>query len=1505
MTNPDWKVISEELRRQTLQCQIRFCQMKPSEIDDIQPQQRERQPVLENPVQNSPWTAEEDNELSQIASLHCGKTWAFIASQFSGRTESECRERWHNLRLLKKKSATLASAQSSVWSEEEDRLILQHHAWSKPINLTLLPGRTFANVSKHWQVDMVPKLLRYLAQKQNCKSSNVRLLENGKTYDLMGDFEGALRGIRGVDDTDSSTSKSDATTAGVNYYSSLIDVTKRQVQLQLGSETVETLTAALLDNVQILEFTLAQHKPLGCIIHSEESSSPCDSRVLKLLSWPEAPVFILKITDGGNAQSAGLKVGDVILELTSGVKMEYAHGMGRDCIPSLLSSIPIDTNLKIKVARRSIDVMERSVLSSQTGASKNLESSYVEATEAHADASNITVQTQKLLQTKTTEEEPKSPIIAAALPDDGSSSSSNADDKSNNAVVTPSPMKQLPAKKKKLQQHTQFNAENTTTFPPTTTTTINNTPPTEQRMPNFVRRSTRCRNAPNYYLDEQSSMVEHIRQLKDVQLWTIKNWNAFIQKRVPGSVRSGFGTLCFVQLGGSSSSSNFVAENNNSSMDLMSVVGTDRYSLWPALEVNPAEIISICERIIVQGRDADGATVRSNHNPSSSTPDKCDDDEEYNTDALEHIRSLCIEWAEQFESDHCQHPSNNKCASITTTASPSSVMLSGESFSSSPPLFKDCNKVVVLLGLPSFSLESNPSDQVMSYEAGQRARRCAASNEVHPNMMTMMDGESFSDNDDDDSDSEAGFSNSEWYAAGLDLQAKYEALTNDAQRFRFLYSLMVNGCKMAKNKGDGEEKCHTHDALKDQKKKAKKEKDNEESEGKSSDDSLRNIQYQTEVSPDEQGKQDEQWVVDHVYNIAEMNSRNHAMCETWKCNLVACARWKSDSGEFWNTCLDCQEKDYNGWPDDQESVAKVLEDNELVVHQWRKCSGTKTGPRSASELRILARRWNRRNRKRKEFTSVTREWWDDNAHKVPICVTRRYGQIFFHKRVGYDHYCPAIEVGPDMLKHVNDQVFDKLIQFYKVQLEQRETRLLSRLRLIYLYGDDMKMEDAYCFTSSKTLVTYEEGVKLGYDEFPPDIQQKLLGEKRLSKEEQKRHNKFVKFFEDAVTSPKKRFSVRVKCSHSPCNFIYREKRRIRTQVDEPLMGSGSSVLEELMSKLASTKKRNVTEISRHGHNEADKNECDISAMFEVSVRNVPVLDDTIDDDEGIDGTCDESSTRQNSFNNKSPAGEEESDGQRSIVRIDDLNDNEFTGSEVDCNDDIRTISDLQSVSDSSECSSSLDEEDDEEEEEVTKQQVDNEEESVAEEDENDCVMPSKRTRFDCIEQSSIYEHREKHPVARKRSSDDETDKSSDSIRDTPALSTDSINGTSVRELGQSMMQSMMQSMSQLLEKAEYFQRRCETLDTENRAVKRERDGAIEQLESIKKKQKINAKNNALSLKSLKAQIAKNEKDLDKMTTERDKLTARCKEQDQKLTKLEAEFKSKRDEVANILGIEFS
>jgi len=61
---------------------------------------------------------------------------------------------------------------------------------------------------------------------------------------------------------------------------------------------------------------------------------------------------------------------------------------------------------------------------------------------------------------------------------------------------------------------------------------------------------------------------------------------------------------------------------------------------------------------------------------------------------------------------------------------------------------------------------------------------------------------------------------------------------------------------------------------------------------------------------------DEFWNLRVVFPIVEINDPHGQQCETTGCQLAACCAWSgsNDPSMPWFCCLDCQEKDFKGWP---------------------------------------------------------------------------------------------------------------------------------------------------------------------------------------------------------------------------------------------------------------------------------------------------------------------------------------------------------------------------------------------------------------------------------------------------------------------------------------------------------------------------------------------------------------------------------------------------------------
>jgi len=93
---------------------------------------------------------------------------------------------------------------------------------------------------------------------------------------------------------------------------------------------------------QFLTFTLEEHKPLGCT--AEESLVQAEDGAQH--------VFVSKVVSGGNADSAGLEVGDVITGITGSFdEIVEVIGAGLNRVRSLVTGKDADQYLIIKVIR--------------------------------------------------------------------------------------------------------------------------------------------------------------------------------------------------------------------------------------------------------------------------------------------------------------------------------------------------------------------------------------------------------------------------------------------------------------------------------------------------------------------------------------------------------------------------------------------------------------------------------------------------------------------------------------------------------------------------------------------------------------------------------------------------------------------------------------------------------------------------------------------------------------------------------------------------------------------------------------------------------------------------------------------------------------------------------------------------------------------------------------------------------------------------------------------------
>jgi hypothetical protein len=99
---------------------------------------------LDPTLQRGNWTEEEDDRLRKAVAGY-GLSWVQVASAIPGRTNDQCRERWHEHLNL--------STEKAAWTEAEDKILLENvkiigNRW-KTISLLIGNNRTGPTVSSH------------------------------------------------------------------------------------------------------------------------------------------------------------------------------------------------------------------------------------------------------------------------------------------------------------------------------------------------------------------------------------------------------------------------------------------------------------------------------------------------------------------------------------------------------------------------------------------------------------------------------------------------------------------------------------------------------------------------------------------------------------------------------------------------------------------------------------------------------------------------------------------------------------------------------------------------------------------------------------------------------------------------------------------------------------------------------------------------------------------------------------------------------------------------------------------------------------------------------------------------------------------------------------------------------------------------------------------------------------------------------------------------------------
>lgn len=151
------------------------------------------------------------------------------------------------------------------------------------------------------------------------------------------------------------TTRTVATTA-ISYVNSADGVENSESfsSSSLSSEEVtsrggHSFEGTTLEGSERIDFTLTDHKPLGCAVEESLAKEPDDARY----------VFVSQVSEGGNAANAGIEVGDVVVQLSATFdEVVDVAGLGIEKIKSLVAGRPRESPLVVCVARGN-DVIER------------------------------------------------------------------------------------------------------------------------------------------------------------------------------------------------------------------------------------------------------------------------------------------------------------------------------------------------------------------------------------------------------------------------------------------------------------------------------------------------------------------------------------------------------------------------------------------------------------------------------------------------------------------------------------------------------------------------------------------------------------------------------------------------------------------------------------------------------------------------------------------------------------------------------------------------------------------------------------------------------------------------------------------------------------------------------------------------------------------------------------------------------------------------------------------
>lgn len=159
---------------------------------------------------------------------------------------------------------------------------------------------------------------------------------------------------------------------------------------------------------------------------------------------------------------------------------------------------------------------------------------------------------------------------------------------------------------------------------------------------------------------------------------------------------------------------------------------------------------------------------------------------------------------------------------------------------------------------------------------------------------------------------------------------------------------------------------------------------------------------------------------------------------------------------------------------------------------------------------------------------------DGILKSLPDNITAMFGTIGFCKDEEDDDSDdegakkPAAAPGEDMVACLVMDPYDvpprpvRDVYWHNIYMIAKKKKKLKDLQyLVYHYGAD-DPDDCYSFISHEDFVSYESGLKAGYDKLPGFIQSRVDAGAALSEDEQKRVRGLVEMKEDALKDASER-----------------------------------------------------------------------------------------------------------------------------------------------------------------------------------------------------------------------------------------------------------------------------------------------------------------------------------------------------------------------------------------------